>query len=151
MADMGGFDADKVPEGTFDAIPAGDYRACMIESEKKPTKAGDGHLLSVKWRIAGGEFNNRTVFDRFNLWNASAAAKARAEKDFAKICIAVGIKKPGDSSELHGLPLTITLAVGEYNGQANNEVKDYKAATAPAAQPTKTAPSDSTISKPAGW
>ena len=150
MADMGGFDADKVPESTFDAIPAGDYRACMIESERKPTKAGDGHLLSVKWRIAGGEFNNRTVFDNFNLWNASAAAKARAEKDFAKVCIAVGVRKPGDSNELHGLPLVITLEVGEYNGQPKNEITDYKAATV--SKPTKTeAASDSTTSKPAGW
>lgn len=147
MADLGGFDANKVPESEFDAIPEGEYRAVLIESNKKPTKAGNGHLLECKLQIIDGKYKNRTVFDRFNLWNASEQAREIAAQQFAKLCKAVNVTTPKDSSELHMKPFMVKLSVKEYDGKERNEVKGYKAAMAQTATPSTTTEK----TPPKGW
>ena len=149
MADLGGYDPKQVADSDYDALPAGEYKAVIVESERKPTKSGGGHLLNVKFQIIDGQYKNRTVFDRFNLWNASEKAKLIAQQQFKKVCEAVNVMSPKDSSELHMKPLMIKLAVTEYEGKERNEVKGYKAAlSGSSSQPAeKTA----TAGKPAGW
>lgn len=149
MADLGGYDPKQVADSDYDALPAGEYKAVIVESERKPTKSGGGHLLNVKFQIIDGQYKNRTVFDRFNLWNASEKAKLIAQQQFKKVCEAVNVMSPKDSSELHMKPLMIKLAVTEYEGKERNEVKGYKAALsgASSAPAEKTA----TAGKPAGW
>ena len=149
MADLGGYDPKQVADSDYDALPAGEYKAVIVESERKPTKNGAGHLLNVKFQIIDGQYKNRTVFDRFNLWNASEKAKLIAQQQFKKVCEAVNVMSPKDSSELHMKPLMIKLAVTEYEGKERNEVKAYKAALsgASSAPAEKTA----TAGKPAGW
>lgn len=148
MADLGGFDASQVKDSEFEALPAGEYRAVIAESERKKTKDGASELLQVKLQIIDGPFKNRTVIDRFNLWNKNPEAMTIAQQQFKKVCEALNIIKPADSSALHMKPLMIKLAVKEYNGKDQNEVKGYKAAlssSAPAAASTGAAP------KPGGW
>ena len=147
MADMGGFDASKVKDSEFEAIPAGEYRVIMTESEKKKTKDGKSELLACKFQILDGQFKNRTFFDRFNLWNVSERATTIAQQQFKKICKAVGVMTPKDSSQLHGEPMMVRLAVGEYNGNPNNEVKGYKACL-PGSTPAVAAVN---ASAPSGW
>ena len=148
MADLGGFDASQVKDSEFEALPAGEYRAVISDSERKKTKDGESELLQVKLQIIEGPFKNRTVIDRFNLWNKNPEATTIAQQQFKKVCEALNIIKPADSSALHMKPLMIKLAVKEYNGKDQNEVKGYKAAlssSAPAAASTGAAP------KPGGW
>jgi hypothetical protein len=147
MADLGGFDASQVKESEFEALPAGEYRAVISDSERKKTKDGESELLQVKLQIIEGPFKNRTIIDRFNLWNKNPAATTIAQQQFKKVCEAVNIPKPADSSSLHMKPLMIKLAVKEYNGSNQNEVKGYKAVTASSAAPVVTA----TTTKPGGW
>ena len=88
------------------------------------------------------------MIDRFNLWNKNPEATKIAQQQFKKVCEALSILKPADSSALHMKPLMIKLAVKEYNGNNQNEVKGYKAAlssSAPAAVSTGAAP------KPRDW
>ena len=134
MADLGGYDATQVKDSEFETIPAGEYRAVLTESEKVLTKDGKSSLLKVKVQIVDGPFKNRTVIDRFNLWNASEQAKTIAQQQFKKVCEAVNVMKPNDSSELHMKPLMIKVAVTQYNGSDRNEIKGYKACL-PATQP----------------
>jgi hypothetical protein len=147
MADLGGYDASQVKDSEFEALPAGEYRAVMTESERKKTKDGASELLQVKLQIVDGPFKNRTVIDRFNLWNKNPEATTIAQQQFKKVCEALNIPKPPDSSALHMKPLMIKLAVKEYNGKDQNEVKGYKAALSSSAPAEKTA----TAGKPAGW
>lgn len=148
MADLGGYDPKQVADSDFDALPAGEYRAVIVESERKPTKGGGGFLLNVKLQIIDGQYKNRTVFDRFNLWNASDKAKLIAQQQFKKVCEAVNVMSPKDSSELHMKPLMIKLTVSEYDGKERNEVKAYKAALT---QQSHTEEKAKTAGKPAGW
>jgi hypothetical protein len=148
MADLGGYDATQVKDSEFEALPAGEYRAVMVESERKKTKDGVSELLLVKLQIVDGPYKQRTVIDRFNLWNKSEQARAIAEQQFKKVCEAVNVPKPGDSSALHMKPLMIKLAVREYNGSDQNEVKGYKACLPGAPSPPA---ASGAATKPGGW
>lgn len=148
MADLGGFDASQVKDSEYEALPAGEYRAVISDSERKKTKDGASELLQVKLQIIEGPFKNRTVIDRFNLWNKNPEATTIAQQQFKKVCEALNISKPPDSSALHMKPLMIKLAVKEYNGKDQNEVKGYKAALSSSAPAEKTA---AAATKPGGW
>jgi hypothetical protein len=148
MADLGGFNAAEVEDSKFEALPAGEYRAVITESDRKKTKDGTSELLEVKLQIIDGQYKNRSVIDRFNLWNKNPQATTIAQQQFKKVCEAVNVLKPGDSSALHMRPLMIKVAVREYNGNEQNEVKGYKAClpevtTQPAAA--------GAAQKPGGW
>jgi len=148
MADLGGYDASQVKDSEFEALPAGEYRAVITESERKKTKDQSSELLQVKLQIIDGPFKNRTVIDRFNLWNKNPQATTIAQQQFKKVCEAVNVPKPGDSSALHMKPLMIKLAVKEYDGKEQNEVKGYKACLP---QSASTPATTGTAGKPAGW
>lgn len=123
------------PNAAFDPIPAGWYTAQVTESEMKPTKAGDGSYLSITLQILGGDFNNRKVFDRFNINNKNPVAVDIAYKQLSALCHAVGILQVQDSQQLHGKPVQIKVSLkpasqdpqtgAQYD--AGNEVKGYKA------------------------
>jgi hypothetical protein len=148
MADLGGYDATQVKDSEFEALPAGEYRALITESERKDTKDNVSELLEVKLQIVDGPFINRTVIDRFNLWNKNPTATKIAQQQFKKVCEAVNLPKPGDSSNLHMKPLMIKLAVKEYNGRLQNEVKGYRACV-PGSE--SQAPAVTGAAKPGGW
>jgi hypothetical protein len=147
MADLGGYDATQVKDSEFEALPAGEYRAVITESERKKTKDGTSELLQVKLQIVDGQYKNRTIIDRFNLWNKNPQATTIAQQQFKKVCEAVNVPKPGDSSALHMKPLMIKLSVREYNGTNQNEVKGYKACLPGAS----TQPATAGAAKPGGW
>ena len=138
MADLGGeFDATKVdPNQGFDAIPAGDYRACIVASEVKPTKANDGRFLKLTIQILDGQFQNRKLFENLNLWNKSEEAVKIAQGTLSAIARAVNVLQVRDSSSLHNKPFTISVRVkADANGNKENCVGSYKPAqvAAPAA------------------
>ena len=135
----GGFDAT-APENqrASSVVPAGEYTAIMIESEKKPTNAGDGHYLKTRWQIVKGEFQNRQVFKNFNLWLPPVKEQALqiARGEFSEFCRAVGVANPKDSSELHNKPCMIKLKIrvdksGQYDDQ--NDISGFKPIGSPVA------------------
>ena len=148
MADLGGsFKQSEVEDSGFDALPAGEYRALIADSVVKPTKKG-GKLVEIKWQILDGTYKNRIVFDRVNWENANPVAQNIGRQQLKRIAKAVGAPEEfRDSSVLHLKPCLITLEVGEYNGNPNNEVKGYKACL-PGSQPAAT---PSATSAPSGW
>lgn len=124
MANLGilnGFNAND-HEDTFSPLPAGDYEAEIIDSEMVENKAGTGQFLKVTLKILSGDSQGRQVFDRFNLIHDNPKAVEIAHTQFAGLCKAAGVLSPSDSSELHNIPLVVTLAIdGDWN-----RVKRYK-------------------------
>jgi len=148
------FNANEVePSVGFEAIPAGKYQAVIVDSDMKPNKAGTGEYLQLEFEIIEGEFKNRKVWTRLNLNNPNPDAVRMARADLSAICHAVNVIQPGDSVELHNLPLTITVKCRKTpDGDIVNEIKGYAAkeatsgnaaapATSAAQQPQGTAPS----------
>lgn len=122
------------PAQTFDPVPAGWYNCMMVESEMKPTSAGDGSFLSCTFEIVDGEYKGRKLFDRLNLQNKNPVAVEIAYKTLSAICHAVGVIQVADSSQLHNRPLQVKASykpAGRGNDgkqyDASNEVKGYKA------------------------
>ena len=108
MANLGGFNASEVEPASFDAIPAGKYQAVITESERKETKSGTGEYLQLTFEIIEGDFKGRKLWARLNLSNPNQQAVQIARGELSAICRAVNVLQPGDSVELHNLPLTIT-------------------------------------------
>lgn len=148
MADLNGFNANNVePKSNLDPIPSGKYVAVITDSEMKPTKAGTGEYLELKFQVVEGDHKNRLLWSRLNLNNPNAQAVEIARAELSAICRAVGVMSPQDSVELHDLPLVLTVRCKkrEDTGEVTNEIKGYapkapQAGPAPAAAGTNSTP-----------
>jgi len=148
MAHLNGFNANQVePSQDFEPIPAGKYLAVITETTMKPTKNGGGQYLELTFQILDGPCKGRLVWARLNLQNANATTVQIARQELSSICRAVGVMTPGDSVELHNIPLVITVKIKKRddNGEPANEVKGYakreaNPASATPAQATTTTP-----------
>jgi hypothetical protein len=146
MANIAGsYDTEAQPSGDFEPIPAGEYRAKIIESSIEEISSTDnkGRCLKLTWQIETGPYDGRLVWDRLNMWaenmigkkgedagrDISGKVQSIANSQFAAIREATGRMTPQDSSELHDIPCTIRVAVrvdptGRY--QPSNEIKAVK-------------------------
>ena len=142
MATLKGFNANDVdPALDFEAIPAGKYLAVIIESEVKPNKSGTGSYLQLTFQVIDGEYKNRFLWARLNLDNPNATAVKIARAELSAICRAVGVMAPGDSVELHDLPLVISVKCKKRadTGEITNEIKGYAKREAANGQPQQAA------------
>lgn len=129
MADLRGFDANKVePTTAFDPLPAGKYLAVITASEMKPNKAATGRFLELCFTIVEGEYRNRTLWTRLNLENPNELAMKIAQAELSALCRAVGVMTPGDSVELHNLPLVIRVRCKKRKDtdEIANEIKGFE-------------------------
>ena len=136
MADLRGFDANQVePTTALDPIPAGKYPAVITESEMKANKAGTGNYLQLTFQIIDGPYKNRVFWARLNLDNPNATAVQIARGELSAVCRAVGVLAPGDSAELHNLPLVIHVRCKKRSdtGEIGNEIKGYSKKEQPTA------------------
>lgn len=133
MADLNGFDANAVePNAGFGLMPRGEYDAVIVSSERKATKAGDGHYLSLEFQVLSGEYQNRKLWANLNLWNKNDKAVQIAKGDLSAICRAIGVPTPKDSSELHNKPLKLSVAIKKNNqtDEDENRIVGYKSRNA---------------------
>lgn len=127
--------------GRGDPLPQGWYDVAMVQSEMKPTSAGDGAFLQCVFDVVSGPFQGRKLFSRFNLRNNNAQAQEIAYKQFSAVCHAVGHLQVGDTSELHGRPLKVRVKVRPAEGQyeASNDITKYDNINAQVAVPVQAA------------
>jgi hypothetical protein len=128
MANLSGFDANNVePSRGFEPIPAGKYLAVIIESEMQANKAGNGHFLLLIFEVIEGPHKGSHLWVRLNLDHPNPKAVEMAQADLSSICRAVSVLAPGDSVELHNLPLVVLVKVKKRddNGDLVNEIRGY--------------------------
>ena len=144
MADLQGFDAANVEPANFEPIPAGKYVAVIIESEMTTTKAGTGRYLQLVFEVIEGEYKGRHLWARLNLENPNETAIKIVRGELSAICRAVGILTPKDSTELHDLPLVISVKCKKRSDtdEIANEIRGYakKETALVAAQPDDNTP-----------
>jgi len=122
------FDASQVaPSVPYETLPAGKYLVEITDTELKPTKAGTGEMLQIEFTVIDGEFKNRKVWDRLCLRHPNRDTVKIAEANLSAICHAVGVMRPGESIELHHIPLVIAVKckTDDSTGEIHNEVKSY--------------------------
>jgi hypothetical protein len=138
MANLGKFNAHEVdPRSPFDPLPAGKYLAVITESEIKPTKSSTGSYLKLTFEILEGDYKGRKLWAQLNLENPNETAVKIARAELSAICHAVGVMQPQDSTDLHDLPLTITVKCKKRpdTEEMTNEIKGYAKKDALGGQP----------------
>ena len=134
MANLNGFDANHVdPASSFEPLPTGKYLATITESEMKATKAGTGNYLALTFQVLDGPHKGRLLWARLNLDNPNTTAMQIARAELSAICRAVGVMAPKDSTELHNLPLVISVRCKKRTdtGEITNEIGGYSKKEAP--------------------
>lgn len=140
------FDATSVePTTAQELLPAGKYRAQIVESEMRVTKNGMGQFLWLMLDILDGEYKGRKIFDQLNLVNPNPTTVEIAQRTLSAICHATGKMHVSDSEELHLIPMTIQVKVRPpKNGYGESNAVAYlppdRAAAARAAKPASAAP-----------
>ena len=132
------FNANDVkPTASFDPIPAGKYLAAIVDSTTKPTKNGAGEYLELVFEVLEGPYKGRRVWERLTLKHVNDTTVRIARGNLSAICRAVGVMELNDSSQLHDLPLSITVALRKRddNGEMANVVKGFARREPPASMP----------------
>jgi hypothetical protein len=80
------FDAAGIePTAAYEILPAGKYRAQIVESEMRVTKNGMGKYLWLMLDILEGPQQGRKVFDQLNLVNANPTTVEIAQRTLSAI------------------------------------------------------------------
>ena len=133
------FNVNELPQGNgnFEPLPAGWYTATISQAELKPTKAGNGQYIKLRYDVTGPSHQGRVVFGNLNIKNANPKAEEIGRQQLGDIMRAIGLAKVTDTDQLIGGQIAIKLEVKE-DAQygASNEVKGFKSVSgsvAPAA------------------
>lgn len=129
MASFGGtYDATNGDTmGASDALPAGEYVAAVVKSERKEAKSGNGNAyINLEFEVQDGEYHGRRFWTMLNLWNSNDTAVEIAQRELNSICQAIGRLRVDDSEDLHGIPMLVKLGVKEDSYGVKNTVKGYK-------------------------
>lgn len=127
------YDGSNVPEGgnSFKALPAGDYKVLVIESEYKPTNNNTGMIAIFQLEVLSDHGTGRRIFAKFNLKNQSQQAEEIARREFDSFRTACGCGPVRDTADLHNKVLIVRLGVkkdadyGDDDGNIN-VIKAYK-------------------------
>ena len=123
------FDANQVePQAPLEPVPSGLYNVMIVESDMKPTKAGDGQYLELVLQIIDGQYKGRKLWDRLNLFSKNQTAVQIAQSTLSAICHAVNVIQVQDSQQLHDKPLLakVVFMPAKDGFAEKNEVKGYK-------------------------
>lgn len=147
MANIAGsYDPNAEASGDFSPIPTGTYRAVIVDSDVEDISKRDnkGRCLRLTWKVDGGDYDGRLVWQRLNMWAENMGVNTDkvisiANQQFASIRQACGVPAPQDSAELHDRPCEIYVGMSKPREgfDPQNEIKSVKAigVTAPAATP----------------
>ena len=93
--------------------------------------------LELTLQILEGEFKGRQLWARLNLDNPKPETVKIARGELSAICRAVGVMTPNDSTDLHNLPMVITVRCKKRpdTDEITNEVRGYAKREAASGKP----------------
>lgn len=115
------------PENNYDPIPAGTYTAVMIDGQWK-TAASGHEYLNWTWKIQGGEYDGRLVWQRVQLKNPNTAQYAQMDLTAASKATGVTSVPAGDKIGecFHHIPVAIKVKLKpDNNGEMRNEIDGF--------------------------
>lgn len=125
-------DLDAIDEkaATFQPLPRGTYEAFIEEMNLKKSQAGNP-MVEMRYRVKGGEYDKRLVFDHFVLNNE--IGKARLKTMLTVLSFSQGgtfdLRKFVDEGEAVGTNIRIKLNITNRGGQKNNQVQEIMPAS----------------------
>src|SRR5262245_15629344 len=94
------FDPETQEGNSWDPLPVGEYVAQIVEASVLQPQSGDGYYLAVTWKIAGGEFEGRLVFQRIIFAHSSEQAQTIGRKTLKDLCVALGVNEQVKHAEV---------------------------------------------------
>ncbi|RWX19597.1 DUF669 domain-containing protein, partial [Rhizobium leguminosarum] len=99
-------------QNDFELLPNGIFKLEVSASEVK--EEGNNITLSISYDvIEPEEYKSRKIFAYIDLQHNEADKQERGQREFAKLCRAVGVNDVEDSDELHFLPFFAKVKKGE--------------------------------------
>lgn len=99
LADIIGSDYDDIETtGSFEPIPAGDYRLLIEDAEWRDSRSG-GRYVNLTMVVIEGEHEHRRIFDMLNLVNSNETAVKIAKQNLKSLCLAMGMQGAPQSIE----------------------------------------------------
>jgi hypothetical protein len=146
------FKVSDVPASTdnsFGPLPAGRYRLVILEADIHLTKRAKenndpnlGQYVKAKLQVASGQYQNRLVWQNFNVVNANPKAAEIGNQQFSNLVSSAGLLEIQDTSQLCGLVVDGEIKVTPDTGYGEgNEVKRFYTAGPAPAQTEAPAPS----------
>jgi len=138
------FNVNDLPEGNniYEPLPAGWYSAIIASAELRPTKAGTGEYIAVRYDITGPTHEGRVVFGNLNIRNPNPKAEEIGRQQLGDLMRSIGLSSVQDTDQLVGGQYQIKLKMthSEQYGDGN-DVSGWKAisGSAPAAPKPETA------------
>lgn len=134
MASLGKFAGSELqePSADFSPIPAGVYDVEVVESDIVSTKAGDGTIVKLTFRVLNGQHEGRQIWANLNIENRNPKAQEIGQRELSDLSRACGFAaNPERTEDFHGIPLVVNVKLkpgdGEYGPR--NEVGSFKAAS----------------------
>jgi len=129
MASIQAFHADAVDPrmSDFTPIPEGVYKLEVTESDNVPTKAGDGEIIKLTYRVLEGEHEGATIWHNINYINKSPKAQEIGQREFSALCHAVGELSVTETEQLHFKPFTAKVGIETASGHNPTTQKPYPA------------------------
>jgi len=133
--------AAELPEGkSFEPVPAGWYSVQIVSAELRPTKAGDGEYIAIRYDITGPEYQGRVVFGNLNLKNKNPKAEEIGRQQLGELMRSIGLASARDTDQLIGGTLDVKLSIRKSDEWGDkNEVKAFRASIA-CSMPTNAKP-----------
>lgn len=135
MGNLGGsYEAGNETMGDRSALPAGDYVAALVKSDKKDAKTPGNAYINCEYEVQDGEHKGRRFWSMLNLWNSNSQAVEIAQRELNSLMHACGKLRVEDTEELHGIPVIVKLKVrsDEKYGDSNDIVVIKPLNSAPA-------------------
>jgi Protein of unknown function (DUF669) len=80
---------------SYSLLPAGKYKAEIVQATSSRTKNGKGQNVKLQWAITEGEFENRPLFqDIIVQHDESEEAQRIGRERFKDVCESCGITDP---------------------------------------------------------
>jgi len=155
MSDEFYFDPEQQEGSQVEPFPAGDYSAEIIEATISQPKSGDGHMLSLIWKISGGDCEGRQIFQQLCYQHSNPTTQDIARRTLKDICVALDINQQIRDPEVFKFkPAKVHIGIevdkyGQYDDRnkikrvrplqdADAETMEVKASEPTASQPTAT-------------
>lgn len=133
MAYVKNYDCSGVKPGLdFEALPAGEYLAHIVESDVKESKSGEAMLI-MSWMVTDGDYAGQRVFDSMMLTGKGSDFGKRKLVTIADVLDYPNPNNVEETEDLHGVPCLIEVGFGTGDYKEKNQIKNYKKApsTAP--------------------
>jgi len=106
------YNQDEVKEkGDFSPLPENKYVCILTESTETLNSAGTGSFAKCVFQVVHGEFNDRKIWLNLNLNNPNTQAVEIARSELKSMQVACNKPKILDTSELHNIPMILTVAL----------------------------------------